>query len=237
MLTIVLWLWKDPECRTQYRPEHVLRIRSQIAKNLTIPHRFVVFTDWDSLTFLDDTVFCSLWDDWRDLHYEPGWRREFPQCYVRLKIFAKEMRSILGDRFVSIDLDCVVTGNLDEILSRKEDFLIYHRPILTSEDRLRPYQASMIMMDTGCRKEVWEDFKGIESIKEMSELENRDNFLQTDQGWILYKLGPKEKGWTMEDGVYSWPWMQKKGVSKLPEGAKIVFFNGKCKPWDYGWMK
>ena len=236
MLTIVGFLWRDPECRTQYNEEHVNMWARMIDRNLTIQHRFVVLTDFPDANFDRLIMVKRLWDDHRYVRHET-WRPEFPQCYVRLKIFSREMADLLGPRFVSIDLDCVVTGNLDDLFAREEDFLIYRRPIRLSEDRKNPYQASMFMMDAGTRAKVWDDFRGEASLAEVANKQNAKFFLQTDQGWMLYKLGPNEKGWSMDDGVYSWPWMQHKRISEPPQGARMIFFHGKNKPWDYDWIR
>jgi len=201
-------------------------------RNITIPHRFVVFTDNINAPFDHEIEPYPLWKDFHLLKtHTVRWRREFPQCYVRLRAFSreKEMRAILGPRYVSIDLDCVVLGNLDAILSRNEDFLIYRKPILVSADRENPYNGSMWMMDTGARPEVWEDFKGESSLLEMP----KDlRFHTTDQGWMLHKLGLDEKGWGMDDGVFSWKYLSEKAM-RPPENAKIIFFHGKLKPEHY----
>jgi hypothetical protein len=234
MLTIVGWLWRDPHCRTQYRPKHADIWARMIHRNLTLEHRFVVFTDDMNDQFDPLIEKYPLWDDYH-LENNAMWRREFPQCYVRLKAFGRDpaLRKILGPRYVSIDFDCVVLGDLDPILSRPEPFLIYHRPILVSEDRKDPYNGSMWMMDFGARPKVWEDFKGAESIQAMPQ---EQRYLMTDQGWMLYKLGLKEPGWGMESGVFMWSWLQHKCLAPPPD-CKIVFFNGALKPWNYFWIK
>lgn len=236
MLTIVGFLWRDPDCRTQYREEHVNTWARMIHENLTIQHRFIVLTDFSEPSFDRLIMGKRLWDDYREIRHE-AWRPEFPQCLVRLKVFSREMLDLLGPRFVSIDLDCVVTGNLDDLFARDEDFLIYRRPVLRSEDRKDPYQASMFLMDAGARAQVWEDFRGEASLRTLANKQDAKYFLKTDQGWMLYKLGPNEAGWTMDDGVYSWPWMQHKKIARPPENARIIFFHGKNKPWDYDWIR
>ncbi len=206
-----------------------------LARNITIPHRFVVFTDNINAALDKDIEPYPLWKEHRHLGHQ-SWRQEFPQCYVRLKAFSRDetLREILGPRYVSIDLDCVVVGNLDGILSRTEDFLIYRYPIARTVDRLQPYNGSMWMMDFGARPQVWEDFKGTNSLKRFENPEMQ-HFLQTDQGWLAYKLGVDEKGWSDKDGIHSRSWLEHKRQA-LPENARIVFFNGKLKPWDYLWI-
>src|SRR5689334_1685231 len=103
MLTIVGWLWRDPDYAVQYKPAHANIWARMIHRNLTLPHRFVVFTDRPDAYFDPLITPIPLWSDWRDLKKD-NWPTN---CYVRLKVFSEEMRGILGDRFVSIDLDCV----------------------------------------------------------------------------------------------------------------------------------
>ena len=46
-----------------------------------------------------------------------------------------------------LDLDCVVTGNLDPVLGRSEDFIAW-KDIAPPQ----PYCGSMVMMDAGARR-------------------------------------------------------------------------------------
>jgi len=234
MITVVFWLWKDPLCHRQYTVEHVERAVAMVDRNLTLPHRFVLITDQPVSIANVRTV--PLWPDFH-LVKAPSerWRRDYVQCYVRLRIFSAEdyIRDIVGERFVSMDLDMIVSGSLDPLFSRTEDFLIVKA---LDHPHRGPYNGSMWMMTTGARREVWEDFS-LEAIKAMPD--NID-FHITDQGWILYRLGEKEAGWDHRDGVYLWPsivWHQIQRPKQLPKNARVSFFNGGDKPWDMVWSK
>lgn len=240
MLTIVGWLWWDEKCQTQYVAEHANTWARMIHRNTTIPHRFVLMTDQPECKYDPLITAVPLWTDWHKLR-PPEWREEFPQCFVRLKAFSQEVQTIFGDRFVSVDLDCVVTGNLDSIFGRVEDFVICKRS-RTKKDELEPwYQASMFMMNTGAREAVWTEFRGEGTFQDLREKygERASMYLGTDQGWMLHVLGKSQAVWTMEDGVYFWPWLKHKQRSAvLPNNTKIVFFSGKEKPWDLlTWLK
>jgi len=225
-LTIVGWLWKGE--RNLYGPQHANTWARMIHRNLTIPHRFIVVTDFAESEFDRLIEPLPLWDDWRDL-INPAWGINHYTCYVRLKAFSRDAREFFGPRFVSIDLDCVVLGNLDALFQRDDDFLIYRRPVLmTPFDELNCYQASMWMMDAGARAQVWEKFSGAKSVHDARQ------YLGTDQGWLRHILGPDEKGWDVTDGVYGWPQLRDNHNYRgsPPKGAKIVFFYGKQKPWE-----
>jgi len=244
MITVVGWLWRDLHCRTQYAAEHVVTWASMIERNLTIPHRFLVLTDDPkgvraalSRGKVKNVAVEQLWADGRKIG-TPNWPREYPQCWVRLKAFDESMRALAGDRFVSIDLDCVVVGSLNAILSRKEDFLIIRREKIRPADEGNLYQGSMWLMRTGSRARVWREFKGVSSLEQMQRDGADMRYFMTDQGWILYKLGADEAGWTIRDGVFGWPWLEARGMAETPPAiARIVFFQGKEKPWSIAWTK
>jgi hypothetical protein len=236
MLTIVGCLWQNETYHSRYSAEQANVWARMIHRHLSIPHRFVLFTDQPDAGYDPLIEPHLIWKDYLFLG-NPHWRPDFPQCYARLKLFSRdpELCAILGPRFVSIDLDCVVTGNLDKILGRREEFLMYRHPVQYQHDKVQPYNCSLWMMDTGCRPRVWEDFRGEASLKPFYGKPKLEHFLQTDQGWMCYKLGTKEKGWAMKDGIYMFSWIIRANV-KLPADAKMVIFNGRHKPWDLGWI-
>jgi hypothetical protein len=76
-----------------------------------------------------------LWDDYAQ-RPEPA-RRKNPSCYRRLRAFAPDIAATFGQRFVSIDLDCVITGDLRPLWNRSEDFVIWgdtnpQHPVITT---------------------------------------------------------------------------------------------------------
>lgn len=223
MIRVVTWLWRDEGYRFnklfRYGAGHVDRWARAVRRNLTLPHEIVVITD-DPEGITEDVRVVPLWGDFRHLG----------GCYVRLRAFAPEMRDIIGPRFVSMDLDCVITGSLDPLFSRPEPFVIWSNGISNN-----PYCGSMFMMDAGARKEVWEDFDPDTS------REAAKRYIGTDQAWIAHRLGPNEATWTKADGVLS-RYDTGIGGSKLmgrairnarptlPDGARVVFFHGPVDP-------
>lgn len=196
-----------------------------------MPHRFVLVTDWPRERWgeFDPLIHpISLWPEWGELRI-PAWPMKKPSCYVRLKAFSAEARELIGERFVSTDLDCIVRKSLDPLFDRPEDFVAYRHP---SKRHCNPYQGSMWMMTAGARSRVWEDFRGPESADEASAA----GFVGTDQAWICHKLGPNEATWDDSDGVLSWAAHVRaepaKYAERPPEHARIIFFQGTEKPWD-----
>ncbi|MGE4340359.1 MAG: hypothetical protein AB7E55_31075 [Pigmentiphaga sp.] len=185
------------------------------------PFRLICITD-DPSVIVPEVEGAPLWQDFLSLR-NPTWPTIAPNCYPRLRAFSKEFKALAGERFVCIDLDVVITGDLMPLWDRPEDFVIY-----ASAKAKNHYNGSMWMMRAGCRSEVWEDFDPVESPK----LANRAGNQGSDQGWIQYRLGKKEAIWTVKDGIYSYRGDMKWSQKCLPADARIVVFHGIPKPWD-----
>ena len=223
MLTIVTWLWKSTGWRSEYHAGMVNTLCRMVENNLTIPHRFVCITD------MPHGIMCETIPLWEDKTQPIS--KDWPNCYRRLKAFAPEMKEILGERFISLDLDCIITGNLDDIFSRTEDFVIM-------EGKACLYNGSMWMMNAGARKEVYQDFDPEKSpLIALSMGQNRQGGRPygSDQAWISYKLGDGQPMFTEKDGVYQFTELdsKKNPYRELEDKAKIVFFAGNKKPWTY----
>lgn len=226
MITIVGFKWKKISTGFQlpgackYTDEHVLIHKAMFERHLTIPHRYVCVTDEP----VEGVECIPLWDKCKFLG----------GCYNRLYIFSEDMRELFGERFACVDLDCVIVNNVNSIFSRKEDFLMNsYKPIPNKQppDPDQYYNGSLIMMDCGARKEVWESFD-YEKSPEMTK--NNPNTIGSDQAWIRHCLGKKEKLLTEIDGIYEA--RQIKG--SLPDNAKIIFFSGNRDPSEkrYSWI-
>jgi hypothetical protein len=181
------------------------------------------------------------------------------------------MAELIGPRFVSIDLDVVIIGDVTEIFTQKEDFVIWGEHY-----RKSPYCGSFFIMDAGCRADVYDSF----DIKAYPPKMNGRYPYGTDQDHICRCLYPREKMLTAKDGIYSFNFASRRwekggavlvskykggrykdmffemggikkqlfrprfiGNGKLPDNARMVFFNGKYDPSqpsiqeDYTWVK
>lgn len=214
MLAVVTFLWFDAKYRWNkdfiYGADHVNRLARGVRRNLSLPHEFVCVTDIPE--GIDSSIrIVPLWSDLRDMG----------GCYNRLKLFAPEMREIIGPRFVQIDLDSVPVGNLDDVLGRTEDFIAWR-----DVNPPTPYCGSMFMMNAGARAQVWTDFDRVRS----PEIAREKGYIGTDQAWIGACLGTDEATWGPEHGVLSYRSNIPGHRDKLPENAKIVFFHGRVDP-------
>jgi hypothetical protein len=225
MLTIVTFKWSTPGYRATFGPEHVRTLQRMVARHYHEPFRFVCFND-DPRGIED--VAQPLWRDYAAVPNPTGGGR--PSCYRRLKLFDPAMASILGDRFVMLDLDVVLCGDVTPLWQRTEDIVLWKSP--TGE---WPYNGAMLLASPGVRPSVWGDFDPEESPRETTALGYRGS----DQAWISHKLGWDEATWGEPDGVYYYPKLPSRDA--LPPNARIVFTTGGSAPWKirlrHAWIR
>ena len=222
MLDVVCWKWKPPaRYRSQFAARHVNTLRAMVARHYPDPHRFNCITD--DPEGIDPRVrIIPLWSDHSGLISPHG--QANPSCYRRLRAFAPDAADIIGPRFVSLDLDCVIVRDLRPLWNRSESFVIWSGQVKRS-----PYNGSMFMMDAGARSRVWTEFDPVESPKIGQRLE----YVGSDQAWIGACLGRDESTWTAADGVYSWRMQLRRNRGILPDNLRIAFFHGTAgDPWS-----
>lgn len=214
MITILTWFWRQSQSRAAYKAEHVNIWAGMVRRNLSMPHRVACVTDIPG--GIDPSVeIIPPPGDFLDVR-NPRWSNGKPQCYRRLSMFRRDAAKIFGERFVCMDLDCVIGGPLDPLFDRKDDLVLFKG---TSPGR--PYNGSLMMIRAGCRPQVYEDFN------QAAALESGALYCGSDQAWIMHKLGPREKVWDARDGVH---WYGKEYQrSKAP--PRVLFFPGGMKPW------
>jgi hypothetical protein len=221
--SVVCWLWTpSPDYRSQFGVTHVNILRNMVERHFKQPHEFVCISD-QTKGFHSSIRVIPLWNDLRDLKsiYGPN----TPCCYPRLKAYSQEMGELIGPRFVSVDLDAVVSDDLTPVWCRPEDFVIWG-------DRARqtPYNGSMWMMNAGARSSVWEKF--IQNPEKAIAKARGAGFYGSDQAWMCYSLGKQEARWTTDDGVFSYRTHVKNEGGRKPKGARITFFQGHYDPWS-----
>lgn len=220
MLTVACWKWKGPAAyRSQFTAEHVNVLARMVARHYARPHRFVCITD-DAEGIDPQVGIVPLWDEFAAILSPHGVAN--PSCYRRLKAFAPEMRQVLGKRFVWLDLDSVVTGDLAPLFDRTEPFLSWG-----DTNPRNSVNGSMIMMDAGAHPQVYADFDPQTS----PELTRRLGYFGSDQAWISYKLGDGQPRWGVKDGIYSYRVHLRPQRGVLPSNARLVFFHGQHDPW------
>jgi hypothetical protein len=211
--------------RSAFGPETVNVLWSMIGRNYDGPSRLTCITD-DPKGISKEVRVIPLWDTFGNLPSPHG--RGYPSCYRRLPLYAEEfmgqrIADLIGPRFACLDLDVVVTGQLNPLVDGPEDFKIWG-----DTAKGTPYNGSFYVMDAGARTKVWDRFDPVGSPKRSLAL----NYIGSDQGWIAACLGPNEKKWSTRDGVYSYRNHIQRSGYLLPANARLVIFHGAVDPWS-----
>jgi hypothetical protein len=133
------------------------------------------------------------------------------------------MRVPRGEFVCSVDLDVVITGCLDQLLSDDQDFCAIwgagtYQPVV--------YNGSLFRFRTGKLDRLYRDFDPATSPRET----RIHNYYGSDQAWISLKIAGEFWGWDNSHGVYSYSRIRH--LPKPPPNSVFVSFNGKHKPWD-----
>ncbi len=221
MLHVTTWLWGGA-----YAEHYVHRLAAAVKRNLNEAHRFICFTDSPrNLPGIEQYPIPNM-----ELTAIPG-------CFVRLRLFDPEWQAKCGikpgDRVVNLDLDLVVTGNLDPLFDRRDDFTILQGINSTNPC---PYNGSVWMLKAGARPDVWEDF----SLDNYKGLGVAFHSFPDDQGWFEFKhagYGTGAGAWGPEDGVYGFKKLGWPSGDALPDNARVVAFPGWRDPVKFEHLK
>lgn len=218
-LAVVTYFWDDPARDSQrrgyaFRHDHVHILKSMVARHLALPHRFLCVTD-DKIDGIDTVPL-----DWRK--HVPG------TVFMRLMQHRPDINDVFGQdvtRILSLDLDIVITGNIDHIAGRKEPFVIWANPNFGQPQRAF-FQSSIQCFEPGARSCLWSDFD-----TEQSHRWCNWRFGGKEQAWISERLEWNEATFTDADGIYGAGRLGGKGIgSELPANACIVSFPGAREP-------
>ena len=223
MLSIVCWKWKaDPDSPTTkkkqvYTSAHVNALYFMLKKNVTLPFELICVTD-DPVGINSGIKIIPLWDEFKSLG----------GCFVRLVCFKKNFK-LFGDRFFSIDLDCVITGNIDHILKREEPFLIWSPDENALSRRSVDYCGSFFGLTVGSHSEVYDEFEPklciVNKHGRYSGGSDQRQISKVIDGAVT--VGQKE-------GIYNFMPDLSPMKNNLPEDCSLVFFNGYYLPDDPG---
>ena len=224
MITVVQYLWFDPHARCNgvyvYGAADVNSLKRQVDLHMSVPHRHVCVTnkpqglDCDiDVVPLDMTTFI------------PGTR------FAKLMSYRPDAASVFGgERLLILDIDAVAVGNLDPLVQRDEDLVLWRNPNFGIPRRAR-YNTSIVLVKAGTRPEFWTKFDPSRSPRALKAL----NIGGTDQAWVSHMASAEEAHWTAADGVYGagrlGDYNPGSCTTSLPVNARIVFFPGRRVPW------
>lgn len=223
-LKVVCWKWTPPDgYRSAFTHLQVNNLFNMVKRNYHKPFEMVCITD-NARLINPDIRIIPLQSIEKFAHLPSPHGGVNPACYRRLVMYSDEARELIGERFVSVDLDVVLVDDVTPVWDRPDvDFMIWGETL-----RRTPYNGSMQMMTAGARRQVYDDFDPNTSPL----VARKAGFDGSDQAWISYRLGPHEKRWTKEDGVFSFRLHVKTNAGKIPKGARVIFFEGQVDPWS-----
>lgn len=209
-LVVATYMWGD-----QYGPDDVRLLKRMVDRNMTVPHEFAVITDRPE-------AFAGT-----DIRAIPLLRKRGPgHCIERLMTFHPQGKEIIGERIFQMDLDTIVVGNLNEIVSRDEDVVLWRNPARVPWDnpvgkgqRRSLYNGSFVLHRCGSLPHVWGMFDHLHPAS------------KDDQAWYSYVFGPDAPYWDASHGMYRLAREDTPGsgvAGELPANARIVTFPGDC---------
>lgn len=211
MITVVTYLWGN--AHSGYAPAHVQRLAQSVRHWLKAPHRVVCITD----------------------HTIPGvvtLRNPAPdytqRCYRRLWLFSPEAAS-LGTHLLHLDLDVVVCGPLDGLVSRPVDFAIYRAGSIAAQGySLNP---SVMWLRSGTQTDIWQRWRSDPA--RLAAQANKAGFWGSDQAVIsLLRQGQPVSTFGDDDGVVSFRRIRHERLTAPPPGTCLVSFHGRRTPFE-----
>jgi hypothetical protein len=206
-LAVISMLWDGipPDGETKYSAFHVNALHKQVSRHLSLPFEFLCLTDNLDQDFHQDVIPVKL----------PTEVSVLPRCYPKLWLFSDEMNSLVGAKFLYIDLDTVILRSIDSLVSDSEFCAWQHR--------YGQYNLTMFQHIPGTRKQLWDTFDLATSPEAASK------YVGSDQAWASYVLPLDEATWGERHGMYSYKLHCRRF---LPANARVVHFHGKPKPWN-----
>jgi len=209
-MNVFTWYWKQAHRQIQYRAEHVQKLQSMVKRHLHLPHEFICITDKDV-----PNVNCIPPLPEMERVKNKRWSVHQPQCYRRLRMFDPDLRDILGDRYVQMDLDTVIVDDITPMLDRP-DPLVINRSI----GKRNAYNGSMWLHTPGTYSSIYSEFepdKAIEPARRASSAVIRPGFAIT---WatVPCRRGVRKtaRGSTAASGIRATRCQRARGSSSSP---------------------
>lgn len=202
---------------TKFGPEYVNRLYRMVEKNLTVPHRFVCFTD--NAEGIDKNVEIRPFYELDDSGLpEKAWKK--------LGLFTDKLADLQG-RALFLDLDVVIMKNIDEFFEVPGEFVIikdwdFENDIIGN--------SSVFRFEVNKHKDIIENF-----YKEGKDIRKR---YRNEQAFLSYQMKAKgilsywDKSWCVSfkrNCLRPFP-LNYFQVPKEPKDAKILVFHGRPNP-------
>ncbi len=219
MFSFVAWKWSSGNPDREFHSEHVNVLASMLRRHCSLPHRLICVTD--DARGLDSSIQAMPQPVTFDGVGSPQGGR-FPSCYRRLWNFSHRAADAFGDRFMALDIDVVITRNIDSLIHRPESFVGW----TDAAFKWNKVAGGIYLLRAGAHPEVWDRFDPRAS----PQLAYRAGCNGSDQGWMSYMLFPPPGSWGRADGLYSLKWLRP--GAPLPAEVRVVSTPGALKPWS-----
>jgi len=200
---------------TKYPADYVYRLKIAVARNLATPHWFICLTDRpDDLEGIETRYISGL----------PGW-------FGKMALFDPGWRS--GVRVLYFDLDTVICGPLDPLVSVNAEFGICENFTRIAIKKPHPCRYGSCVMTLGPRLDgrLLDEFS-----------KDKDRLIDAagiygDQ-WIIERLYPDAVllQYVVPNGFFRG---YRDFTETKPEGCSVAVFAGKHKPHnsEFAWVK
>ncbi len=215
----------------KYPADYVNRLRRMVARNFTLPHRFVCLTD--DASGLDSGIEIVRLD------------QGLESCWAKMELFKP---GLFGDEdtCLFLDLDVVITGNINDMaVFRPQDrfvgLLDWYRPDGSQ------YNSSVMKIRGGGNAELNNSLMAKIRAGKLAWNKEFDKYLQANEKVVLWEGRRKYKSdqeWisryvypSRELAKHAWPaeWVcsyRKHGQGHVPAGCKVMVFHGFPKPHE-----
>lgn len=212
MITVLTWLWKQPNGRAKFEAEHVNIWAAMVRRHCSLDIEIACVTATPE--GIDPSIrIIEPPGDFEDITL-PEWPEFRPQCLRRMSMFRPDAADVFGaERICCLDLDCVIVNPIDQIVGAKQDVRF-----CLGTAAGRPYNGSIMLLTAGARPQVYE------KLTEENARAASKAYIGSDQAWLAYVI-PGEKTFGLRDGV-----MMSTGFR--PKEGAICFYPGQEKPWE-----
>jgi hypothetical protein len=192
----------------KYPAEYVNRLARMVRRNLNLEYGFVCVTD--DPEGITEPMLRAVPPPY------PGW-------WAKLGLFMPRAFGHIESRVLYLDLDVVVTGSLDELVTFPTSFAMH-------QDFLNPgrvHASAVMVLDAGVAPNIWKTFVG-----------NPHKFINRHKSG-----GDQEYLTVVHPGADLLPrrWVvsyKKDAKEVVPDDARVVCFHGKPKPHECeGWVR
>jgi hypothetical protein len=210
---------------TKFDASYVNKLYSMVSRNITLPFRFICFTDnahdIDPSVEVKDIPMVGF----KDFDERLPW--SFGHGWLKVTSFADPLYDLTGPTLF-LDLDVVIVDNIDCFFQPAGEFFV----IKEWDKKDATGNTSVYRYEIGAHSDLIELLKNHKE-RELAKVRNEQEFVTQNlatQGKLQY--WPAEwcvsfKRHCMAKGIMSWF-----KPATIPKGAKIVVFHGKPNPPD-----